>query len=228
MSVISASLLVLSILTTPRWTSAAPRKTRSPGNEVPWHLPCGEVLDNEPIPAENLDEEVKNSLGNLRLQHQLTMNDYLTRDYELLYERVSIGVDQHQYIPNWVPGKKDVSHVRKLAKASPRTIANHLPKLHQDLQKFAVAFEELVKDETDPGVRSALVATKSYLLVMLCEVESNLVVLPHLQLPARVQRSIMSDTERDPEDDTRRLIRDWGVLLKYKDYLHAWKHVFGY
>lgn len=60
---------------------------------------------------------MKTSLENLRLQHQLTMNDYLNRDYEYLYERVRIGVDDHQYIPNWVPGQKDVNLIRKLANA---------------------------------------------------------------------------------------------------------------
>jgi len=46
------------------------------------------------------------------------MNDYLFRDYEYLYERVRIGVDDHQYIPNWIPGKKDVNLIRKLVDAS--------------------------------------------------------------------------------------------------------------
>ena len=107
-------------------------------------------------------------------------------------------------------------------------IANHLPKLHIDLQKFAVAFEELVEDETNPRIREALKATQSYLTMMLCEVESNIVVLPPLRIPTRVQRSIMITTEREPVDVTRRLVRDWGILLKYKDYLHAWRHVFDY
>lgn len=70
------------------------------------------------VPLKNLAEEMKTSLENLRLQHQLTMNDYLNRDYEYLYERVRIGVDDHQYIPNWVPSKKDVNLIRKLANAN--------------------------------------------------------------------------------------------------------------
>lgn len=107
-------------------------------------------------------------------------------------------------------------------------IVNHFPKLHMDLQKFAVAFEELVIDETNSKVYEALKATQSYLMMMLCEVESNIMVLPSLRVPTRVERSIMSNTEREPVDDTRRLVRDWGVLLKYKDYLHAWRHVFDY
>lgn len=74
----------------------------------------------------------------------------------------------------------------------------------------------------------ALKTTQSYLMMMLCEVESNIVAMPSLRIPSRVERSIMNKVERNPEDDTRRLIRDWGVLLKYRDYLHAWRHVFNY
>lgn len=103
-----------------------------------------------------------------------------------------------------------------------------MPKLHLDLQKFAVAFEELVEDELNSRVSNALKATQSYLMMMLCEVESNIASLPSLKIPSRVNRSIMTTIERDPVDDTRRLVRDWGVLLKYKDYLHAWRHVFDY
>lgn len=93
---------------------AAPRLS---GSTPTWHLPCGE-LNLQAVPLKNLEEEMKTSLENLRLQHQLTMNDYLNRDYEYLYERVRIGVDDHQYIPNWVPGKKDVYLIRKLADAN--------------------------------------------------------------------------------------------------------------
>lgn len=77
-------------------------------------------------------------------------------------------------------------------------------------------------------VQDALRTTQSYLKMMLCEVESSIISSPGVQLPGRVERSIMSVMEREPVDDTRRLVRDWGVLLKYKDYLHAWRHVFDY
>lgn len=107
-------------------------------------------------------------------------------------------------------------------------IANHFPKLHTDLQKFAVAFEQLVKDEDDVKKWEALSGTQTYLKLMLCEVESKILALPSLRLPARVQRSIMSDHERFLPDETNRLVRDWGVILKYRDYLHAWRHVFNY
>jgi len=99
--------------------------------------------------------------------------------------------------------------------------------MHMDLQKFAVAFEELINDEPKPNIRQALTATQSYLTMMLCEIESNIISLLSI-LPTRVKRSIMNHTERNPVDTTRRLIRDWGVVLKYRDYLHAWRHVFNY
>ncbi|XP_011310862.1 uncharacterized protein [Fopius arisanus] len=193
-----------------------------------WHLPCGEVSDNEIIPAEDTVEELRSVLIRLRLQHELTLNDYLSRDYEFLYERVKKGVHKHQYIPNWIPGKQDVDNTRGLAGKDPQTIANHLPKFHLDLQKFAVAIEELIDDEPSEKILTALRSTQSYLQMLLCEVESVIVTLPGINLPGRVSRGIMTAIQREPVDETRRLIRDWGVLLKYKDYLHAWRHVLDY
>lgn len=107
-------------------------------------------------------------------------------------------------------------------------IANHLPKLHSDLQKFAVALEEMVEDEDRLRVQNALLTTQSYLKMMICEVESSITSLPSLSLPPRLGRGIMTETERNLDHDTDRHVRDWGVLLKYKDYLHAWRHVFDY
>ncbi|OXU31806.1 hypothetical protein TSAR_005819 [Trichomalopsis sarcophagae] len=214
-------------------TSAAPTPTaftKPEKSRVPfWHMPCGGDNEVDILDPKNLDEEITANLKKLRIQHGLMMNDYLSRDYEFLYERVRIGVHEHQYIPNWLPGKKDVHTVRRLKHASPQLIANHLPKLHSDLQKFAVAIEEMVEDETFTSkIQEALSATQSYLKMMLCEVESSILSLPVLHLPSRVERDIMIEIEREPVDDTRRLVRDWGVLLKYKDYLHAWRHVFDY
>lgn len=91
--------------------------------EPTWYLPCGENLETEAMPFVNVEEEVSNSIQELRIQHQLTMNHYLNQDYDYLYERVRIGVHEHQYIPNWVPGKKDVNAIKRLTKASPRTVS---------------------------------------------------------------------------------------------------------
>ncbi|XP_060822079.1 uncharacterized protein LOC132910414 [Bombus pascuorum] len=221
---VSRGYLLISIVAA---ASAAPRRhTRS--NLPLWHLPCGEELEIDDNLDGNIEQETSNSIQNLRLQHELTINDYLSRDYEYLYENVRIGVEEHQYIPNWVPGEKDTHMIKNLANTNSQTIVNHFPKLHTDLQKFAVAFEELLEDEMSLKKYKALKTTQSYLMMMLCEVESNIVALPSLRIPSRVGRSIMNKVERNPEDDTRRLIRDWGVLLKYRDYLHAWRHVFNY
>ncbi|XP_014485948.1 PREDICTED: uncharacterized protein LOC106750258 [Dinoponera quadriceps] len=207
---------------------AAPRVSRL--QEVPkWHFPCGGDLDVEVASWEDLEEETVNSLESLRLQHQLLMSEYLSRDYNYLYESMDFSVKKKQYIPNWLPDEKDVDLVKGLADANPQTIVNHFPKLHTDLQKFAVAFEQLVKDEDDVRKWEALAGTQRYLNSMLCEVESNILSLPSLRLPTRVQRDIMSKNERNVgRDETNRLVRDWGVILKYRDYLHAWRHVFNY
>lgn len=103
-------------------TSAAPKRISR--STVPiWHMPCGEGSDLEITSSEHLEEDIKSNFEILRLQHQLTMNDYLNRDYEYLYERVRIGIRDHQYIPNWVPGKKDTNLVRRLADANSQTVS---------------------------------------------------------------------------------------------------------
>lgn len=99
----------------------APR--RSSKSLVPtWYLPCGGEMETEAPEAANFDEDVSASLGSLSFQHKMTLDNYLTRDYEYLYERVRIGVHQHQYIPNWVPGKKDVNRIKSLANATPQMV----------------------------------------------------------------------------------------------------------
>ncbi|KAJ8688083.1 hypothetical protein QAD02_023878 [Eretmocerus hayati] len=199
-------------------------------SEVPyWHSPCG--CNNEVVPVDpgDSDDGISTSLRTLRIQHELLMNDYLSRDYEFLYERVRIGVHEHQYVPNWLPSKRDAHSIRKLKNHKPQMIVSHLPKLHSDLQKFAVALEEMIEDErTTQRVQDALRTTESFLKMTICEVETSILTLPNVQLPGRIERDIMSEIERQPVDETRRLIRDWGVMIKYKDYLHAWRHVFDY
>jgi len=39
----------------------------------------------------------------------------------------------------------------------------------------------------------------------------------------REQRSLMKDEERNPPDMTQHLVRDWGILIKYRDYVHYWQ-----
>ena len=53
-------------------------------------------------------------------------------------------------------------------------------------------------------------------------------VVQQIGVPApREQRSLMKDEERTPSDMTQHLVRDWGILIKYRDYVHYW-HQFLY
>lgn len=125
-------------------TSAAPTSTsfnKPEKSRVPfWHMPCGGDNDVDVLDPNNLDEEITANLKKLRIQHGLMMNDYLSRDYEFLYERVRIGVHEHQYIPNWLPGKKDVHTVRRLKHASSQMVSI--------LYSYSIAYliSDLVKD----------------------------------------------------------------------------------
>lgn len=105
--------------------SAAPKRTTR--STIPiWHMPCGEnsglevfSLDNFEENVEfNFEENIEFNFETLRLQHQLTMNDYLYQDYEYLYEGVSFILHDRQYIPNWLPDKKDTDLVRRLTNAN--------------------------------------------------------------------------------------------------------------
>lgn len=88
-----------------------------------WHLPCGAEMEIDTSSTISYEEEVTSSLEILKTLHRVAMNDYLYRDYEFLYEKVRIGVHEHQYIPNWVPGKKDVNIVKTLVDAKPRRVS---------------------------------------------------------------------------------------------------------
>lgn len=58
----------------------------------------------------------------------------------------------------------------------------------------------------------------------MCEVESALWSLDLSYGPAE-ERSIMSPEERDIADYTHRMIRDNGILFKYRDYLAGWNRL---
>lgn len=101
--------------------SAAPRIIRS---AVPkWHYPCGRDYDVEEASWEDLEDEMAISLRKIRMQHQLLMGDYLSRDYNYLYERIDFSLKKKQYIPNWLPDERDVDLVRGLANANPQTVS---------------------------------------------------------------------------------------------------------
>lgn len=85
---------------------------------------------------------------------------------------------------------------------------------------------EMLRDENEVSKVESLTRSLSFLQSFLCEVETIIVNLPFLRLPERIKRSIMIPLEQDPEDDTRRLVRDWGILIKFKEHLEAWQKVF--
>lgn len=101
--------------------SVVPKRTMSRPTVPTWHLPCGRNIVTETISSDEID--LRGGLDNVMLQHQLTLNDYLKQDYEYFYEKVRISVRDHQYIPNWVPGKKDVNLVKRLANADPQAVS---------------------------------------------------------------------------------------------------------
>lgn len=103
--------------------SAAPRVRRS--SKPMWHSPCGNNNNDDVEVAswEDLEEEMVNSLKWLKLQHQLLMGDYLSRDYNYLYETVDFSLKKKQYIPNWLPDEEDVGLVRRLVNANPQTVS---------------------------------------------------------------------------------------------------------
>lgn len=88
-----------------------------------WYRPCGEDIDTAVASLESFEEEANISLESLKLQYRLTMNDYLVRDYNYLYEQVHFGLDKRQYIPNWLPGKRDVELVKNLTNADSQTVS---------------------------------------------------------------------------------------------------------
>ncbi|CAD6245368.1 GSCOCG00013668001-RA-CDS, partial [Cotesia congregata] len=203
-----------------------------------WNVPCGEPVTDNVITGVS-EQEIEASLERIKNQHQNALSDYLHHDYEYLYENVKVGPKEHQFIPNWVPGKKEVRIVKSLNDTDRSSqmldtrrrlilsvIIGHLPKLHVDLQKFSVAIDQMIQDEPTVRIGEALKKTKIYLQMMLCEIESSIANFGDLEIPERISRDIMSAEERAPNDETIRLVRDWGVMLKYKNYLHAWKHVF--
>lgn len=103
-----------------------------------WHRPCGRAVIADVVNLKNVFEEMKASLKNLKMQHELMMNDYLSRDYEFLYERVRIGVEEHQYIPNWLPGKKDVHAVKKLAHTRPHVVSTNIFQFRNKFYSFFI------------------------------------------------------------------------------------------
>jgi hypothetical protein len=47
-------------------------------------------------------------------------------------------------------------------------------------------------------------------------------VVLQIGVPSSQQRDVMNEETRHPKDETERLIRDWGILIKYGKYLRCW------
>jgi hypothetical protein len=47
-------------------------------------------------------------------------------------------------------------------------------------------------------------------------------VVLQIGVPAPQKRDVMTEAERHPKGETQRLIRDWGILIKYRNYLRCW------
>lgn len=86
-----------------------------------WHIPCGEPVTENAMNSVS-EQDIELSLERIKTQHQNALSDYLHHDYEYLYEHVKVGPAEHQYIPNWVPGKKEVHIVKRLTGKSPQTV----------------------------------------------------------------------------------------------------------
>ena len=56
----------------------------------------------------------------------------------------------------------------------------------------------------------------------MCEVESVMKVL-QIAVPPSQKRDVMKEEDRRPNYETKRHIRDWGILIKYKNYLRCWR-----
>lgn len=109
--------LLISILAV---ASGAP-KTRITRSTPTWHLPCGNHVKisnhvNSEEEASTQNTNIKSDIKMVEIQYQLTLKNYLLQDFEYLYEKVQIGVNEHQYIPSWIPGKKDVNAIIRLNK----------------------------------------------------------------------------------------------------------------
>lgn len=142
----SRSYLLISILAV---ASGAP-KIRIKSSIPTWYLPCGEILEiDESNEEASTDVDVKLYVQRLKIQHNLTLSNYLLQDYDYLYEKVRIGVNEHQYIPNWVPGKKDANAMKRRIKSalSPQTVsAVRLSYVHWscEIVPFRFSFEPLI------------------------------------------------------------------------------------
>ncbi|XP_069677798.1 uncharacterized protein [Periplaneta americana] len=220
MSVKFIAGLALFLMTVLDISLSAP--TGSTSDTPMWHVPCGDTENQQSnftivLNKKMWIQQMGRSLRKIQHQLNITMEHYKSQMFNEVYKEVRRGVDDNQFVLNWVPGMGNVL-IHFSNRPTRLQISGYLPSLHTELQTFSVAMEAVVSSEKK---RSILFETNKYLIQFLCEVESALVVL-QIAVPARVLRSLMSNEERYPADETQRLIRDWGILIKYKEYLNHW------
>ncbi|XP_014231925.1 uncharacterized protein LOC106655857 [Trichogramma pretiosum] len=226
LSALATSFLPCDAAPSPKYLSSGasePHHNRH-GGEHYWHKPCGIHLNDISIGARASKSEVRSSMMSVRIQFQLVFNDFQKQNYDYLYDDASNDLKEKHYVPNWLPW--NTSWIKDLTKARFKGIADLMPMLHSDLQKFAMALEMVHGDEQRrKKVKDALFSTKNYLKSLLCEVETSIASM-QAKIPDPIGREIMTSEDRKHLDETNRIVRDWGILLKYKNYLFAWEHVF--
>ncbi|XP_021930778.1 uncharacterized protein LOC110835154 [Zootermopsis nevadensis] len=197
------------------------------GMSVPqWYTPCSNKERHSQSHRLRAVSN-KNVIGRKLIKSLTKMTQQLNKTMELFknqllddsYEEIQRAVDELQYVPKWVPGMGNVLMLFG-ERSIHLEVSRYLPKLHVELQKFSVAFEAVTNTERQ---RDIVEDTNTLLIQFLCEVEQAL-VMHQIGVPApREERSLMADDERIPPDVTRHLIRDWGILVKYRDYLRYWR-----
>ncbi|XP_075221453.1 uncharacterized protein LOC142324513 [Lycorma delicatula] len=198
------------------------------GNSVPfWKNPCGGIIHVSSVNnVEDLKEVQVRSIRKIRQQLKLSQLQIVHYNIDNLLIDAQRALDRENYIPNWIP---DISSVEPIMEEGIQSLSNYpdqLTDMHTDLQKFSIAFEQVWLDETDNVKKQAMANLIEYLRELLCEVENTLVSLGEI-IPEVLPRSLMTPSERELHGSyTFRVIRDNGILLKYKEFLNAWISVF--
>ncbi|XP_022189119.2 uncharacterized protein LOC111047626 [Nilaparvata lugens] len=205
-----------------------------------WENPCGLLANtSEPLNTDDVNATYTRSLRKIR-QHLKMAQQHLTasKTRSLLFLNTRKGLDRDNYNRNWIPDINSVTPI--LESNGVQTSSNYgekLSVLYSDLQRFAVAFEQMQLDEgDDTDRRVCLTVLTEFLRELLCEVESTIIELGN-EVPQTIARSVMSPQERSVAkatsssggsyiSTTQKMIRDNGILFKYKEFLEAWLRVY--
>ncbi|XP_067009308.2 uncharacterized protein [Anabrus simplex] len=177
------------------------------------------MVETSPAPIDSnlritCARQLQNSLSHIKYQLRVTLRHFSRQPLQDFYREVRRGLDEVQYKPSWLPDNN-----AKVLVGNYNQVIKGLRTFHQDLQKFAMAIEAMIKDEGEEYKNvKILEEIESYMIQLLCEVEAALISLG-CERPYAVQRSIMPEEDRHPSEETRRLVRDWGILSKYRTYL---------